>query len=157
MNNEGRIVVFMSMISGVFLILITLVLQVVTMSVTESKAVVASRMTVSDMKSYYNSYIFEHYHILLFDKTMEGQGEAYLEELMQIYYCEKLGEAYDDTDVKLGQFTMLCDNACQAFRDQMKEHVLYACAEKATQTGVDYIVEKRMGRTEHCRRIYRRT
>ena len=46
MNNEGRIVVFMSMISGVFLILITLVLQVVTMSVAESKAVVASRMTV---------------------------------------------------------------------------------------------------------------
>lgn len=146
MNNEGRIVVFMSMISGVFLILITLVLQVVTMSVAESKAVVASRMTVSDIKTYYNSYIFEHYHILLFDKTMEGQGEAYLEELMQTYYCEKLGEAYDDTDVKLGQFTMLCDNACQAFRDQMKEHVLYACAEKAAQTGVDYIVEKTDGK-----------
>mgnify|MGYP003291117162 CR=1 FL=1 len=71
MNNKGRIVVFISMITAVMLVLITLVIQVVILSAAKSKNVIATRLSMSDIKACYNSYIFEHYHILLFDKTAE--------------------------------------------------------------------------------------
>lgn len=65
MNNKGRIVVFISMITAVMLVLITLVIQVVILSAAGSKNVIATRLSMSDIKACYNSYIFEHYHILL--------------------------------------------------------------------------------------------
>ena len=53
------------------------------------KIVIATRLSMSDIKACYNSYIFEHYHILLFDKTAGGKGEAYLEEWLEQAYTEK--------------------------------------------------------------------
>ena len=46
MNNKGRIVVFMSMITGVFLVLIVVVLQVVVQSNAKSKTVIAGRLSI---------------------------------------------------------------------------------------------------------------
>lgn len=91
MNNKGRIVVFISMMTAVMIVLITLVIQVVILSAAKSKNVIATRLSMSDIKACYNSYIFEHYHILLFDKTAGGKGEAYLEEWLEQAYTEKLG------------------------------------------------------------------
>jgi hypothetical protein len=73
------------------IVLITLVIQVVILSAAKSKNVIATRLSMSDIKACYNSYIFEHYHILLFDKTAGGKGEAYLEEWLEQAYTEKLG------------------------------------------------------------------
>ena len=58
MNNKGRIVVFISMITAVMLVLITLVIQVVILSAAKSKNVIATRLSMSDIKACYNSYIF---------------------------------------------------------------------------------------------------
>ena len=58
MNNKGRIVVFISMITAVMLVLITLVIQVVILSAAKSKNVIATRLSMSDIKVCYNSYIF---------------------------------------------------------------------------------------------------
>ena len=47
MNNKGRIVVFISMITAVMLVLITLVIQVVILSAAKSKNVIATRLSKS--------------------------------------------------------------------------------------------------------------
>ena len=51
MNNKGRIVVFISMITAVMLVLITLVIQVVILSAAKSKNVIATRLSMSDIKA----------------------------------------------------------------------------------------------------------
>ena len=55
MNNKGRIVVFISMMTAVMIVLITLVIQVVILSAAKSKNVIATRLSMSDIKACYNS------------------------------------------------------------------------------------------------------
>ena len=124
MNNKGRIVVFISLITAVTLILITLVLQVVVLSAARSKDVIATRLSMSDVKACYNRYIFEHYHILLFDKTAGGNGEAYLEEWLEQSFSEKLGDAYSDIRVVITDFLMLTDQSYAPLKEQMQERLL---------------------------------
>lgn len=145
-KNEGRITVFISLITCALLSLILVTMQLVVFSVADSKTVIASRLAVSDIKSCYDSYIFEHYHILLFDKTMGGKGEAYLEEQLEDYFADKLGSNYEDSQVKLTSLSLLCDNECQAFKEQVEDYVVYALAEKGAQSGVDALREKTEGK-----------
>ena len=145
MNNKGRIVVFISMITAVMLVLITLVIQVVILSAAKSKNVIATRLSMSDIKACYNSYIFEHYHILLFDKTAGGKGEAYLEEWLEQAYTEKLGAEYTDVRASITDMTMLTDQSYAPLKKQMQEYMVYAAAEKGVQMGVDQMKEKTGG------------
>ena len=145
MNNKGRIVVFISMITAVMLVLITLVIQVVILSAAKSKNVIATRLSMSDIKACYNSYIFEHYHILLFDKTAGGKGEAYLEEWLEQAYAEKLGTEYTDVRASITDMTMLTDQSYAPLKKQMQEYMVYAAAEKGVQMGVDQMKEKTGG------------
>ena len=145
MNNKGRIVVFISMITAVMLVLITLVIQVVILSAAKSKNVIATRLSMSDIKACYNSYIFEHYHILLFDKTAGGKGEAYLEEWLEQAYTEKLGAEYTDVRASITDMTMLTDQSYAPLKKQMQEYMVYAAAEKGVRMGVDQMKEKTGG------------
>lgn len=145
MNNKGRIVVFISMITAVMLVLITLVIQVVILSAAKSKNVIATRLSMSDIKACYNSYIFEHYHILLFDKTAGGKGEGYLEEWLEQAYAEKLGTEYTDVRASITDMTMLTDQSYASLKKQMQEYMAYAAAEKGVQMGVDQMKEKTGG------------
>ncbi len=145
MNNKGRIVVFMSLMTAAMLVLITLVLQVVVLSAARSKNVIATRLSMSDIKACYNSYIFEHYHILLFDKTAGGRGEAYLEEWLEQAYAENLGTEYTDVHAAITDMTMLTDQSYAPLKKQMQEYMVYAMAEQGVQAGVDQIKEKTGG------------
>lgn len=145
MNNKGRIVVFISLMTAAMLVLITLVLQVVVLSAARSKNVIATRLSMSDIKACYNSYIFEHYHILLFDKTAGGRGEAYLEEWLEQAYAEKLGVEYTDVHAAITDMTMLTDQSYAPLKKQMQEYMVYAMAEQGVQAGVDQIKEKTGG------------
>jgi len=145
MNNKGRIVVFMSLMTAAMLVLITLVLQVVVLSAARSKNVIATRLSMSDIKACYNSYIFEHYHILLFDKTAGGKGEAYLEEWLEQAYAEKLGGEYTDVHAAITDMTMLTDQSYASLKKQMQEYMVYAMAEQGVQAGVDQVKEKTGG------------
>ena len=145
MNNKGRIVVFISMMTAVMLVLITLVIQVVILSAAKSKNVIATRLSMSDIKACYNSYIFEHYHILLFDKTAGGKGEGYLEEWLEQAYAEKLGTEYTDVRASITDMTMLTDQSYAPLKKQMQEYMVYAAAEKGVQMGVDQMKEKTGG------------
>lgn len=146
MDNRGRIAVFMSMMTAVFLVLITFVLQVVIMSTAQSKAVIASRLSMSDVKACYNNYIFEHYHILLFDKSADGRGEAYLEQQLQNQFQEKLGTEYEDTQVIFTDFMMIYDESCAALYSQMREHVNYTMIEQGIELGLDTLMKKTGGK-----------
>lgn len=141
MNNKGRIVVFMSMITGVFLVLIVVVLQVVVQSNAKSKTVIAGRLSISDIKACYNSYIFEHYHILLFD-TKAGGGEAGIEERLAGCFSEKLGEGFEDVEAAITDMDMLSDDCYAAFDEQIRDYAVYGLAED----GIAAIREKTGGR-----------
>lgn len=140
MNNKGRIVVFMSMITGVFLVLIVVVLQVAVQSNAKSKTVIAGRLSISDIKACYNSYIFEHYHILLFD-TKAGGGEAGIEEQLTGYFSGKLGEGFADAEVAITDMDMLSDDSYAAFDEQIRDYAVYGLAED----GIAAIREKTGG------------
>lgn len=140
MNNKGRIVVFMSMITGVFLVLIVVVLQVVVQSNAKSKTVIAGRLSISDIKACYNSYIFEHYHILLFD-TKAGGGEAGIEEQLTGYFSGKLGEGFADVEAAITDMDMLSDDSYAAFDKQIRDYAVYGLAED----GIAAIREKTGG------------
>lgn len=140
MDNKGRIVVFMSMITGVFLVLLVVVLQVVVRSNAKSKTVIAGRLSISDIKACYNSYIFEHYHILLFD-TNAGGGEAGIEEQLTGYFAEKLGDGFTDIEAAITDMNMLSDGGYAAFDTQVRDYAVYALAED----GVAAIREKTGG------------
>lgn len=140
MNNKGRIVVFMSMITGVFLVLIVVVLQVVVQSNAKSKTVIAGRLSISDIKACYNSYIFEHYHILLFD-TKAGGGEAGIEEQLTGYFSGKLGEGFADVEAAITDMDMLSDDSYAAFDEQIRDYAVYGLAED----GIAAIREKTGG------------
>lgn len=140
MNNKGRIVVFMSMITGVFLALIVVVLQVVVQSNAKSKTVIAGRLSISDIKACYNSYIFEHYHILLFD-TKAGGGEAGIEERLTGYFSGKLGEGFADVEAAITDMDMLSDDSYAAFDEQIRDYAVYGLAED----GIAAIREKTGG------------
>lgn len=140
MNNKGRIVVFMSMITGVFLVLIVVVLQAVVQSNAKSKTVIAGRLSISDIKACYNSYIFEHYHILLFD-TKAGGGEAGIEEQLTGYFSGKLGEGFADVEAAITDMDMLSDDSYAAFDEQIRDYAVYALAED----GIAAIREKTGG------------
>lgn len=140
MNNKGRIVVFMSMITGVFLVLIVVVLQVVVQSNAKSKTVIAGRLSISDIKACYNSYIFEHYYILLFDTKARG-GEAGIEEQLTGYFSGKLGEGFADVEAAITDMDMLSDDSYAAFDEQIRDYAVYALAED----GIAAIREKTGG------------
>ena len=140
MNNKGRIVVFMSMITGVFLVLIVVVLQVVVQSNAKSKTVIAGRLSISDIKACYNSYIFEHYHILLFD-TKAGGGEAGIEEQLAGCFSEKLGEGFTGVEAAITDMDMLSDDSYAAFDKQIRDYAVYGLAED----GIAAIREKTGG------------
>lgn len=146
MNNKGRIAVFMSLMTAVLLIFITFLAHVVILSSAQSKTVIASRLAMSDLKACYNSYIFEHYHILLFDKNAGGKGEAYLEEQLQQFFSDKLGTEYRDTQAVFTDFTMVYDDSCAALYKQMQEHVTYALVEQGVEFGLDTLIKKTAGK-----------
>lgn len=145
-NNKGRVAVFMSLMTAVFLIFITFMVQVIILSTAQSKTVIASRLAMSDLKACYNSYIFEHYHILLFDKNANGKGEAYLEEQLQRYFADNLGPEYQDIRAAFTDFTMVYDDSCAPLYKQMQEHVKYALVEQGVELGLDTLLKKTGGK-----------
>ena len=130
----------MSMITGVFLVLIVVVLQIVVQSNAKSKTVIAGRLSISDIKACYNSYIFEHYHILLFD-TKAGGGEAGIEERLTGYFSGKLGEGFADVEAAITDMDMLSDDSYAAFDKQIRDYAVYGLAED----GIAAIREKTGG------------
>ena len=100
MNNKGNITVFLCLIISVMLILGIKVIALVEYRAAKAKTSICAKQTLSSVTACYNRYIFEHYHILLFDKGCSGKGEAYLEKYMKSVLSDNLGEDCEVLDVR---------------------------------------------------------
>lgn len=140
MNNQGKITVFMTLVMLVMVSLIIAVINICEHYVIWENANVATRGAISDVKSSYDSYIFEHYHILLFDKTMYGKGEGAYEEMMKDYVNKNLGGKAECLDV-VNSYTDLVEDDCKALKSQINEIMPYLVAEY----GADKVLEKTGG------------
>lgn len=141
MGNKGRIVVFISLMTMVFMILISFALRVVVQSVAASKADITGFYATENIKSYYNSYIFEQYHILLFDRNANGRGEGYWEEMVEKYCQSNLGKGYKNIEAASTQYMLLMENDCEAFRSQVQDVMADAIAKRIVRVGADRIRE----------------
>ena len=67
--NRGAVTIFLTLLIMVMLTLFTAVIYAVRAKCARAKAAAALSGAMSSIKADYNSYIFENYHLLLFDKT----------------------------------------------------------------------------------------
>ncbi len=136
MNNEGKITIFLCIITSAALILFSVILNGLKVYSAKTKAVAASDSAVSGVKADYNSYIFEHYHILLLDKDYGGYGEGRIEEIIEGNLEYTLGEEYEVESVVLSDTVSILDNDCEEFKRQITDYLKYS----ATEYAVDELV-----------------
>lgn len=142
MNNKGQITVFLSLIMTALVVLCLFAVKICTYYNAKSKAAQVVNTAISDVKSEYNSYIFEHYHILLFDKTDYGKGEAAVEELIYESVKENLDKDQTKIDIAITGFDLISDNDCEALKLQIDDYTVYA----ALEYGADTILSKTGGK-----------
>ena len=92
-SNKGVVTIVVSLILMVMITLVLIVAKGVRIKCAMIRAVTALSSAVSSIKADYNPYIFENYHILLFDSTYYGCGEGKTEELIREYLEYTLGTA----------------------------------------------------------------
>ena len=126
MNNKGQITVFLSLILSALLLLGLFAVRICKFYTAKARACMAVDSAISDIKSEYNSYIFEHYHILLFDKTDYGRGEAAVEEFFGDSVKDNLDYGQNLAYVAITDFDLLTDNNCEALKSQIEDYAAYA-------------------------------
>lgn len=142
MKNEGKVTVFLTLIISALLLIGVTAIKANEIYVAKAKTAMSVRTSMSNVKADYNSYIFEKYHILLFDKNYYGRGEAYLEELVKDSLQENLGDEYEVDEVVSKNHTLIIDNECEEFKRQINEYFVYAQIENVA----DIIVDKTSGK-----------
>ncbi|MCM1287851.1 MAG: DUF5702 domain-containing protein [Clostridium sp.] len=141
MNNSGKITVFLCLIISSMLLVSFTVNKIITSLSVKEKAVICAKSAISDIKAEYNTYIFEHYHILLFDKSYGGKGEAYLEQKLHNNMCEKMGERVSVEQTAITNFRYIYEEDCMPFQEQIADYLKYA----AIENGIDKIVDETKG------------
>jgi len=152
MGNRGSITIFCCIMMIALLTLGISVLTAVEYHMAQAKGAVAVRSAMSGVDAGYNSYIFEKYHILLFDKNCNGKGEAYLEEQLLADISHNLGGDFVVEDVAVSDYCMLMDQECSEFKNQISDYCGYALLEYGGEsileatggqdgTVADYILE----------------
>ena len=139
MKNKGQISIFVSLIIIAMMFLVCIALKIVNRYMSKSEASIAANSAVSMVKSKYNNYIFDKYHILLFDRTNNSKGEASLEEDIAEDIKFNLKGGLSLENVSITDFSMLADSNCHELKKQIDEYMLYA--------GVDNISEKILDKT----------
>ncbi len=137
MNNKGQITVFLTLMICCLLGFLMLSIRVVNRNCSESKAVMVTKTAMSGIKAGYNSYIFENYHILLFDKSLNGMGEAALEEQLKRDIESNLGDEFKVDEIRVQEYRSITEEECLAFKEQISDYALYGLIDK----GCDFIVD----------------
>lgn len=141
MNNKGQITVFISLIISVLLILGIASHKAINVNLAKEKLAANCQVAVSELLSEYNNYIFEHYHILLFDSSFGGKNQAIREEELKSRMAKNLGDNIHVEDLRILEYTTLMEDDCKAFKDQIEEYMLYAA--------VEYGVEEILNQTDN--------
>lgn len=142
MRNRGYITVFLCLIVSAMLVLVTAAMNIAGMFAKREQSAMAFRLAASSVLAEYNPYIFEKYHILCFDSSWYGQGEALTEEKLSQYLEENIKGGQSIEELSLSNVRYITDDNCRAFKNQIAEYMKYA----AVDYGVDTILEKTGGR-----------
>ncbi|MDE6025111.1 MAG: hypothetical protein K2G45_06650 [Lachnospiraceae bacterium] len=138
MKNSGQITVFLCLImSGILLVAMT-VISIINRLSAEEKAAIATKGVISDIKAEYNTYIFEHYHVLLFDKTLGGLSEADIEQRLENNISGRLGKSFAIEQAVVSDYTYIWQNECAELKKQIEDYTKYA----VIKNEADKIMEK---------------
>ncbi len=129
MNNQGKITVFLCLLLSSLLVLGLAIIGAVNVCSARGKIAMCARTAMYNARAGYNSYIFEHYHILLFDMNQGGKGEAYLEEKIIEDMETNLGDSFEVQDCAVTEYVSIADDDCKAFKEQITDYILYAVIE----------------------------
>ncbi|MDD6402419.1 MAG: DUF5702 domain-containing protein [Lachnospiraceae bacterium] len=129
MNNKGKVTIFLCLFMSALLCLITTTYDVSNLYAAKAKVAMATRTALSCVKAEYNQYIFDQYHILLFDMNNEGLGRGGVEEKIEKNLQENLGDGFTVNEVAIIEEKGLLDDDYSNFKKQIKEIVPYVEAE----------------------------
>ena len=129
MKNKGSVTIFLCLMVTAMVLLGLTATKAVGYSLAEAKGAIAVRSAMSSVDAGYNSYIFENYHILLFDKSCNGKGEAYLEEQLIADVEHNLGDGFMVDELGVNDYDLLLEDDCSAFRKQISDYCSYALIE----------------------------
>ena len=122
MKNKGSVTIFLCLMVTAMVLLGLTATKAVGYSLAEAKGAIAVRSAMSSVDAGYNSYIFENYHILLFDKSCNGKGEAYLEEQLIADVEHNLGDGFMVDELGVNDYDLLLEDDCSAFRKQISDY-----------------------------------
>ena len=143
MRNKGYVTVFVTLLIAALLLIFTVVYKIVDISAARSRSSIALKTACSSVKAEWtNEYIFDHYHILLIDKSAGGSGESGLADEIKASMEENLGEGYSVENVSISGRTGILDDDCDAFKEQISDYALYGLTEFAA----DKLMEKTEGK-----------
>lgn len=141
MDNKGKVTVFICLIISSMLLIFTAAAGILNIYSARQKAAMCGRIALSNVRSEYNRYIFDNYHILLFDLNYQGKGEGALEESIMEELMTNLGPAFDVEEVAITGYVKPADNNCERFKEQISGYMMYA----AIDEGADAILESTGG------------
>ena len=143
-GNRGSVTIFLTLLLVVMLVLLSAVTGAVRFKCARAKAAAALSAAMSGIKADFNPYIFEEYHLLLFDKTYYGKGDGKTEQLIEESLSENLGSEYEVKKVIMSGVNTMLTNDCAAFGNQIMDHMKYYLIENAAEE----LVEKLGGNPE---------
>lgn len=129
MGNKGSVTIFCCLLIIAMVVLGISSVRVVEYQLAKGKGAMAVKSAMSGVDAGYNSYIFENYHILLFDKGCDGRGEAYLEEQLVEDIQHNLGDGFSVEEVAVSDYDLILEDDCQAFKEQIVDYCGYALLE----------------------------
>ncbi len=132
-NNKGSISIFVTLLCLVLVGLFSVIMKSVNIRNAQSKALMALKSAVSSIKADYNRYIFDNYHILLFDITYYGKGEGYTEELIKSYMEYTLGSGFTVKDVVLSDVNHIEKNDVAALKHQINDYMKYSAVKNVAE------------------------
>ena len=142
MKDKGKVTVFLCLIMSSMLMLGLCAGIIVKQYFKIGEATITTRIAMSDLKANYNSYIFENYHILLFDKNCYGQGEAYLEERLEYIMKKNASEDISVEGVAITDFDMIYDDEFKYLKGQIEDSLKYRVVSKSFDELCDALAGK---------------
>ncbi len=141
MGNRGSITIFCCLMIIAMVVLGISSIQVVEYHLAKAKGAIVVESAMSGVKAGYNSYIFENYHILLFDKNSNGKGEAYLEEQLSSDIEHNLGDGFGVEQLSVNDYDLILEDDIRAFKSQVSDYVGYGLI----KSGAEAILESTGG------------
>lgn len=139
MNNKGQVTVFISLIISILLVLGLTAHKVICINLVQEKCVINTRVVVSSVMSEYNSYVYDNYHILLFDKGFNGLTEEEKEEQLKILFENNMGNNITVKKLDILEYGYLLEDECAEFKKQISEYMKYALVEYSFEEIIEKI------------------